>query len=148
MRQILFRGKIIDEPNEWVYGSLVIYPGSDDYIIYSFSGEHIGTFHVDKSTVGQYTGLKDKNGNKIFEGDIIKFEYPTEAMDIYVKDGMFSYTGVVGFEDCYFSAQRKNENDGTDYLALSQMRAKVEFQKGTIEILGNVFDNPELLELV
>lgn len=70
MREIIFRGKRIDN-NEWVYG-------------YLQQEDKINLYYVKKETIGQFTGITDINGNKIFEGDFLKFPFDFgEAYVIY-----------------------------------------------------------------
>jgi uncharacterized phage protein (TIGR01671 family) len=128
MRDIEFRGKAT-HTGEWVYGDLCHnIPGNP--MIEVRAGVHDGEdILVDSETVGQYTGLKDKNGQKIFEGDIIELNY-----------GIFGkVSGVVTWSEkyCAFMAVEK---DGSP-LDLS----RVDENPGAVEILGNIHDNPELL---
>lgn len=124
MREILFRGKRIDN-GEWVYG--VFWPNTSlsDLTIPRII-DRDGTAHkVDHSTVGQWTGLTDKNGTRIFEGDIIATPW---------NDG--EVRRVVHFEDGLFKA-------GT--ISLCSFTG-FDSPKHNCEIIGNVHDNSELLE--
>jgi len=96
MREILFRGKRLDN-GEWVYGSLLIQKGEyisknevtpNEYYIFGRQGEH---YLVIPKTVGQCTGLTDKHGKKIFEGDIVdgSGDYPMSKGSVEFCDGAF-----------------------------------------------------------
>ena len=127
MRDILFRGKRTDN-GDWVYGYIVIEP----YGSFIEKVERIQArdnlwheyYPVIPETVGQYTGLKDKNGKKIFEGDAVWFSDEKER-------------GVVCFDeiDACFSVRFDTFDAAFDHLYSNEL-----------EIIGNVFDNHELLE--
>ena len=143
MREILFRGKRADN-GEWVKGYyykskyyrtdnelcdyITIphpeekYRGSDSYIVLS-------------DTVGQYTGLLDKNGKKIFEGDIVKFK---EFRDTYIGKVVFNQkTG--GFEFWWNVTVGAYGEKATHTANLTV--------SNDIEVIGNIYDTPELLEV-
>lgn len=146
MREILFRGKRLGDV-EWVYGSLHIEYGETtkdgnraiDYRILGMRGE---CYYVNPSTVGQYTGLEDKNGKRVFEGDVIKCEDSSQAVYGIVKYGQFkSYT--VEQIGVYIEWQNENANRWCDWL-----RQDILFwiKRGDCEIVSNIHDNPEPLE--
>ena len=126
MRKILFRGKRADN-SEWEYGDLWCNPyGKRVVCIVSPINDQgtTGGNEVDPETVGQYTGVPDKNGTKIFEGDIV--EILTENEEI----------GVVEYDDGGFQI----ESDGF----IVDFHTNI---NGTdLEVIGNIHDNPELLE--
>lgn len=140
MREILFRGKR-KGCGDWVYGfctmrefsAIAIFvPNPKERIEYA---EPFGvTYCVDPETVGQYTGLTDKNGVKIFEGDIVRY---TERR-FYGED--FHVAHVVKFEEGGFTAH--------NYFLNRWLRnwAGGSTQLEGIEVIGNIHDNPELLE--
>ena len=145
MREILFRGKLkVDngehKKGDWVFGDLVRIKDGEktSTMIYGF-GE------VDPSTVGQYTGLTDKYGKKIFDGDIIKSDNGRICAISVVLYGKFEpklfydlleETGWRPKEKMYglFAKSTKGEE-----MLLSECSR-------LIEVIGNIHDNPELLE--
>lgn len=134
-REILFRGKHIHamDGNEhlngtWVHGYL-----SDKDYIYDKSLE--GEFLVDEDTICQYTGLTDKNGKKIFEGDIVRYGEVCGE----VKFGLHESNWQIGkYNQGFFVTFPK------EYL----LRNELGYWRNKIVVVGNVFDNPELLEEV
>lgn len=159
MREILFRGKS-EEDGEWLYGL----PDDEhhnadfpcilpDWRIHSMN-DVPGSWGVDPKTVGQFTGLTDKNGKKIFEGDIFKFKdevwssYYTSCGTEYDSWEAENY-GVVGFCDDSgrfdFVRYKFNENSVEADLHENNSIAFADFV-GELEVIGNIYDNPELLK--
>ena len=138
MREILFRGKRMDD-GEWVEGYLVKAVGGECMIL-PVTTEHCGGaefsegYHCGPTTVGQYTGLKDKHGKRIFEGDIMKQKDITHKGEIQIEGEKYLVTSSSG---CWFGICKK-----TDYkrsIFLSELC-------NIGEVIGNIHDNPELLE--
>ena len=130
MREILFRGKRLDN-GEWVYGYYVhIGPVSCQraYIIPEYTSA-IYVKEVDPSTVDQYTGLKDKNGKRIFEGDIVSTDIARPYLIVEFRDGCFMFNCNDGGKDYY------------DIMLPILEDAQTEYKYG--EIIGNIHDNPE-----
>ena len=135
MREILFRGKRLDN-GAWETGSLVIVRmdchDAQYYIADKMTGYHTP---VDPSTVGQYTGLTDKNGKGIFEGDVV-----SQIWYDYEEPRDTSFGEVVYCEyDCSFSVM---DDEKDEIVPLGSCAAYV----WEVEVIGNVHDNPELLE--
>ena len=138
MRDIKFRGQRQSD-NEWIYGDLLqptelcnIYEISD---CESIDGSR---YDVIEDTVGQYTGIKDENDIEIFEGDIIDFSY-----DMFVGNfNTFVAKGIVVFEEGAFYVQcLENER-----LTKDESYLLYTINIDTIEVIGNIYDNPELLK--
>jgi uncharacterized phage protein (TIGR01671 family) len=152
MREILFRGKQLDD-GAWVCGYLFRYNDGETCIMVD-EGAALPEYWVDPKTVGQFTGLLDKNGKKIFEGDIFKFKDEAWA-SCYTSCGTeydsweVENYGVVGFSEDLgrfdFVGYKFNENSVEADLHENN---KIEFADfvGELEVIGNIHDNPELLE--
>lgn len=134
MREILFRGKRTDN-GEWVEGSLTLFNKTVTYAEITYQHEfEEGKFYivradVDTSTVGQYTGLKDKNGKMIFDGDVAKV--------LQGKDKDIAY---VGFENGAFMLYPKTGN------IYERTLWEYWYNDWDVEVIGNITDNPELVE--
>lgn len=150
-REILFRGKRTDN-GEWIEGYYI-----RDVILTYIYNKHSKTRmnSVVPETVGQYTGLTDKNGKKIFEGDIFKFNdevwesFYTSCGTEYDSWKVENY-GVVGFDKdtgCYdFTEYKFNENSVEADLHENHDIEFAEFVS-SLEVIGNIHDNPELMEV-
>lgn len=146
MREILFRGqtrrkgekvRLDGTPLEsnWSYGCGVFVPNNSNALIYQ-SIPIFEKYPVYTETIGQYTGLTDKNGKKIFEGDIINIR-GNSNYDDYKS---INYNAVVTFIDGAFCAIDEISEDECSVKRYNFYRREYE-----IEVIGNIFDNPELM---
>lgn len=133
MREILFRGKT--EDGKWVYGSPIL---TKLYCYLLESEDDFGKIDglatpVIHKTVGQFTGLFDKNGKKIFEGDIVKTKYGRLCIVVWFSSQVYNgwdLESVLTCENCILTKQPTS-------IDL--------YKKDNLEIIGNIHDNPELL---
>ena len=128
MREILFRGKRVDN-GEWFYGVPTIDSRGQTVIVENvfdcdeYNCRGASCLYIDENTIGQYTGLTDKNGKKIFEGDIIQF---CTGMKLHY---------IVEFGLGGFMVSRYDIRD-----------AIINVYNCPCEVIGNIHDNPELLK--
>jgi hypothetical protein len=137
MREILFRGKAINrhkggeyrtkyKNGDWVYGLLEKhYDERFEFPAEMRNTDGVSGIDVDYKTIGQFTGLCDKNGKKIFEGDIVRcknYHGTVEGYIGYSKSAVWFLYCISGYSD--------------EYL----------FNCADIEVIGNIHDNPEMLE--
>lgn len=129
MRKVKFRGKRMDN-DAWVYGYLI---GEDAIVgeIVDWDSEYFCTefwYKVDPETVGQYTGLKDNNGRKIYKGDIVRWSYSDGALPHWIE-----------WSDI---------NAGFAIVSDSEGHRMYEFDMSDLheaELIGNIYDNPEII---
>lgn len=141
MRKIKFRGKVIysennpynDMDGKWVDGFYIedLFNGKVESFIFNCPCY----FLVNKETVGQFTGLTDKNGKEIYEGDILKYDTGKHYVVVYSTEGLNSNTN-----DLYIGAFMLKDDHGFHELICSVTRPYK-----YAEIIGNIHDNPELL---
>jgi len=129
MREIKFRGKR-QKNGEWIYGSYIS-RGHHNYLYDLIIDDKNRKKAVMMKTVGQYTGLKDKNGKGIYEGDIVKSKISFEGKGI-------PHMGEVVYDKELASFATKNLSGNT--LICRQ-------QLNTFEVVGNKYENPDLLDI-
>lgn len=142
MREILFRGKRVDN-GEWAYGL----PYKAKYgCISSIVNDDEERFLIFPETVGQYTGLTDKNGKKTFEGDICRVVYLDRWCD---SNGKHYEVENVMIEEVVFRKGafcfKTTIEDITFYRTIGFVYEKLKIKD--FEVIGNIHDNPELLEV-
>ena len=130
MREIIFRGKT--KQGEWKYGYLYItHNGEYEVGCYNETTNIERVTHiVIPETVGQYTGLTDKNGKMIFEGDVV------EAYDDIYVNGFAEVKGKVFYNDGAFDI----DVEDIGYIPVYS------YGEENIEVIGNIHDNPDLLK--
>lgn len=141
MREILFRGKPI-RGGDWLYGHYTEYKGVAQIWV-GTEDEGQWNYLVDLATVGQYTGLTDKNGKKIFEGDILQKLCPVYKLGQSVPVGERMVTGVV-----YWYDSRSVEPGHWAMGTTDEHGNQSSYIFGNkFEVIGNIHDNPKLMEV-
>lgn len=131
MREILFRGRT--EKGDWCSGDAKTTKNGIEYI-FPF-GDFIG-IKVIPETIGQFTGLTDKNGSKIFEGDIVKDEFG-RIMEIVFRERFVKFA---------FKLIKITGKKWTNNFLYADMKEWFLCDIPTVEVIGNIHDNPELLK--
>lgn len=124
MEEILFKAKRIDN-GEWVEGDILHTKHHEIVIISDYEDK---AYRCDGTTLCQFTGLTDKNGKKIWENDIV---------DTFEESSKEFLRNVVKFEDGCFKVFKKH------YLSMHMDSC----EKTDLKVVGNIFDNPDLLEV-
>lgn len=128
-REIKFRGRTSGS-NEWVYGSYqadVMHQGTHTIMYCDYEGYYMED-GVDPETVGQYTGLKDKNGKEIYEGDVVKGYW-------WENGERHRHIGKVVYGSASFKA-----------VGVKQYKGMADELNSVYEVIGNIHENPELLK--
>ncbi len=132
-REIKFRGKYLKDGN-WIYGFLSDKNSDFTTIANNEDKGRYTEYSVNPDTVGQFTGLYDRNGKEIYEGDIVNIH------DSHETCGVVEYRdNIAAFVLCREKVKNRHKGDGTDYQLYAGREKRY-------EIIGNIYDNPELLK--
>lgn len=136
MRKIKFRGKFLDDTSEWLYGNYVYI--EDDVFHHKITDKSGLLLDIDINTIGQYTGLKDKNEKEIYEGDIVKVR-------LYKGEGEKYFIGKVEYFGSNFIVDADNNSEYHVY-DLDGFGIDYRYNLEDCEVIGNIYDNKNLLE--
>ena len=138
MKEVKFRGKRIDNDN-WIYG-LIVKTSFNWYILKKGSDGFYDDCKVELKTIGQYTGLKDKNEQEIYEGDILQLESPKRHYTGGYIAGKYELgdTVIVSFKEGNFI-------DEWTEKPLHERIYGIVHRKIEHEVVGNIYENPDLL---
>lgn len=140
-RETKFRGKR-KRDGRWIYGLLHYSHGTGLWFITHSDGGWVPTYgspdegeetiftEVDPNTIGEFTGLKDKNNKEIYEGDIID-------CDMFYNNSTLPHRGIVIYSERYMAYATKNEAGETLFH---------NHDIYSIKVIGNIYDNPELIK--
>ena len=147
MREILFRGKRPCNGN-WIEGYFAPFASNKGLKHSIYTGIDKGCIipiEVIPETVGQFTGLCDKNGNKIFEGDILLEEEKEYSLEEYGEKVVGTHNIVACWNEkaCGFWVRRTDKPKGKIYVPEEPL---CESFAEELKVVGNIYDNPELLE--
>ena len=163
MREIKFRGKAvwsldkldelnINHVNGWVYGNLVMYDDTPFIVTLSLEDDVYDFWvKVQPKSVGQYTGLEDKNGTQIYEGDIVTGESFETSMLKHWKTGLLKHLDYEVeyvpemYVIKYHEASFKTFNSKGGWVAVLNHHVSSEVED--LQVIGNIFDNPGLMEV-
>lgn len=156
MRTIKFRGKCCHS-DTWAFGNLVDYGEDENPEIHGFDvfgeghdvwGEERGVWReptVERDTIGQFTGLYDKNGKEIYEGDILR--YPAE--DKFDEENFVSFEVFWHDNDCannHVGWQMDRHHFHGNICGARELSRFLPKYTNKMVVIGNIHDNPELLE--
>ena len=154
-REILFRGKL-SHSDKWIEGNLLIANNDKPYIIPSAvlepDGHHLridsdSAYWIIPETIGQFTGLTDKKGVKIFEGDVVRWSFGQHYWEAVISSiennksntlyAIETFHNCTKDEEGYYTYERSDSRRGT--------RNDIEFMSKRIEVIGTIHDNPKLI---
>lgn len=159
MRTIKFRGKTIDQKHKWLFGNLQV-PSAEDVEYFMWDEDKFQTAIIPE-TIGQYIGLKDKNGKEIYEGDIIYIkEFVNEAFNVdFSSDDikqlslddckgrlLQEYKCTISFIEGNMVAKMISKEDCELYISSLFPDMRYSYPIFEFEIIGNIHDNPELIK--
>lgn len=130
MREILFRGKEV-ESGDWYYGD-IFHSSVDVDTVRIHDYRNRANVKIIPETLGQFTGLTDKNGVKIFEGDIVEYETGKKVRigRVFFSDFRSSFSVTAGK-----NGSARINNDLYNYIQ----------NRNSVIVIGNIYDNPELI---